>query len=36
MDRNLSSKNTKTALAATALGFVMFGLAFVAAALYVS
>ena len=36
MDRNLSSKNTRTALIATAVGFVMFGLAFVAAALYVS
>ena len=36
MDRNLSSKNTRTALVATAVGFVMFGLSFVAAALYVS
>ena len=36
MDRNLSSKNTRTALVAVSVGFIMFGLAFIAAALYVS
>lgn len=36
MDRNLSNKNIRTALIATAIGFLMFGLTFVAAALYVS
>ena len=36
MDRNLSSKNTRTALVATAIGFLMFDLSFLAAALYVS
>ena len=36
MDRNLASKNIRVALIATAVGLVMFGLAFVAAALYVS
>jgi hypothetical protein len=36
MDRNLARKNVRTALIATAVIFFMFGLAFVAAALYVS
>jgi hypothetical protein len=36
MDRNLSNRNTRTALIATAVGFIMFGLSFVAAALYVA
>ncbi len=36
MDRNLAKKNVRTALIATAVIFFMFGLSFVAAALYVS
>ena len=36
MDRNLARKNVRTAMIATAVVFVMFGLSFVAAALYVS
>ena len=36
MDRNLARKNVRTALIATAVVFFMFGLSFVAAALYVS
>jgi hypothetical protein len=36
MDRNLARKNIRTALIATAVIFFMFGLSFVAAALYVS
>ena len=36
MDRNLAKKNLRTALIATAVIFFMFGLSFVAAALYVS
>jgi hypothetical protein len=36
MDRNLARKNVRTALIATAVIFFMFGLSFVAAALYVS
>jgi hypothetical protein len=36
MDRKLASKNLRLALIITTLGFVMFGLTFVAAALYVS
>ncbi len=36
MDRNLAKKNVRTALVVTAVGFLMFGLSFVAAALYVA
>jgi hypothetical protein len=36
MDRNLARKNVRTALIATAVIFIMFGLSFVAAALYVA
>jgi hypothetical protein len=36
MDRNLARKNVRTALIATAVIFFMFGLSFVAAALYVA
>jgi hypothetical protein len=36
MDRNLARKNMRTGLIAAAVVFVMFGLAFVAAAVYVS
>jgi hypothetical protein len=36
MDRNLAKKNIRTALIVTALVFFMFGLSFVAAALYVA
>ena len=36
MDRNLAKKNVRTSLLLTAVVFVMFGLSFVAAALYVS
>jgi hypothetical protein len=36
MDKNLARKNNRAALLITAIGFVMFGLSFVAAALYVS
>ncbi len=36
MDRNLAKKNTRAGLIITALGFVLFGLSFVAAALYIS
>ena len=36
MDRNLARKNMRTGLIAAAVCFVMFGLTFVAAAIYVS
>jgi len=36
MDKNLARKNTRAGLLITAIGFVMFGLSFVAAALYIS
>jgi hypothetical protein len=36
MDRKLASKNLRLALIIVTLGFLMFGLSFVAAALYVS
>jgi hypothetical protein len=36
MDRNLARKNMRTGLTAGAVCFVMFGLTFVAAAIYVS
>ncbi|CAB4931763.1 unannotated protein [freshwater metagenome] len=36
MDRNLAKKNVRSGLVIAALGFFMFGLTFVAAALYVS
>ncbi|MCZ4492355.1 MAG: hypothetical protein JWP53_1286 [Conexibacter sp.] len=36
MDRNLARKNMRTGLIAEAVCFVMFGLTFVAAAVYVS
>ena len=36
MDRNLAKKNTRAGLIITALGFVLFGLSFVAAALYIA
>ena len=36
MDRNLARKNMRTGLIAGAVCFVMFGLTFVAAAVYVS
>ncbi|MCW3022962.1 MAG: hypothetical protein JWR30_2284 [Conexibacter sp.] len=36
MDRNLARKNMRTGLIAAAVCFVMFGLTFVAAAVYVS
>jgi hypothetical protein len=36
MDRNLARKNIRSALVVTAVGFLLFGLTFVAAALYVS
>lgn len=36
MDKNLSKKNIRSGLIITALGFVLFGLSFVAAALYVA
>lgn len=36
MDRNLARKNVRTAMIATAVVFFMFGLSFVAAALYVA
>ncbi len=36
MDRNLARKNIRAGLVVTALGFFLFGLTFVAAALYVS
>jgi hypothetical protein len=36
MDRNLARKNVRTGLLAAAVCFVMFGLTFVAAAIYVS
>lgn len=36
MDRNLAKKNIRAGLIITALGFVLFGLSFVAAALYIS
>ena len=36
MDRNLARKNMRTGLIAAAVCFVMFGLTFVAAAVYVA
>jgi hypothetical protein len=36
MDRNLARKNIRSGLIITAIGFFMFGISFVAAALYVS
>ena len=36
MDRNIARKNVRTGLVAGAVCFVMFGLTFVAAAIYVS
>ncbi|CAB4878140.1 unannotated protein [freshwater metagenome] len=36
MDRNLAKKNVRSGLIITGLGFFLFGLTFVAAALYVS
>lgn len=36
MDRNLARKNIRLGLAVTAVGFLLFGLTFVAAALYIS
>jgi hypothetical protein len=36
MDRNLARKNVRTGLISGAVCFVMFGLTFVAAAIYVS
>jgi len=36
MDRDLARKNIRSALVVTAVGFLLFGLTFVAAALYVS
>ncbi len=36
MDRRLARKNLRSALIAGAVCFVMFGMAFVAAAIYVS
>jgi hypothetical protein len=36
MDRKLASKNLRLALIIVTLGFLMFGLSFVAAALYVA
>lgn len=36
MDRKLAKKNIRAGLVITALGFVLFGLSFVAAALYIS
>jgi hypothetical protein len=36
MDRNLARKNVRTGLIAASVCFVMFGLTFVAAAIYIS
>ena len=36
MDKNLARKNNRAGLLITAIGFVMFGLSFFAAALYIS
>jgi hypothetical protein len=36
MDRNLARKNVRTGLIAAAVCFVMFGLSFLAAAIYVA
>ena len=36
MDKNLARKNNRAGLLITAIGFVMFGLSFDAAALYIS
>jgi len=36
MDRNLARRNIRSGLIITALGFFMFGISFVAAALYLS
>jgi hypothetical protein len=36
MDRRLAQKNIRTALIVSAICMVMFGLAFVAAAIYIS
>jgi hypothetical protein len=36
MDRNLARKNVRTGLIAAAVCFVMFGLTFLAAAIYVA
>jgi sugar phosphate permease len=36
MDRNLARKNVRTGLIASAVCFVMFGLTFLAAAIYVA
>ena len=36
MDRNLARKNVRTGLIASAVCFVMFGLTFLAAAIYIS
>ena len=36
MDRNLARKNIRSSLIVTAIALAMFGLAFVAAAIYVS
>ncbi len=36
MDRNLARRNIRSGLVITALGFFMFGISFVAAALYLS
>jgi hypothetical protein len=36
MDRNLARKNVRTGLIGSAVAFVMFGLTFVAAAIYIS
>ncbi len=36
MDRNLARKNIRTGLIATAVCFFMFGMTFVAAAIYIA
>lgn len=36
MDRNLARKNIRAGLIITAVGFFLFGLSFVASALYIS
>ena len=36
MDRNLARKNIRSSLIVTAIALLMFGLAFVAAAIYVA
>lgn len=36
MDRNLARKNIRSSLIVTAISLLMFGMAFVAAAIYIS